>query len=196
MVAYTDAAAIAGYLGVTLTSPQQTQAGVLAAAATAWIDRYCGRSWQASSPVTDELHELVGDTVYLNNRPVTAVSSVKVRARYADAGVTTLDSGSWELLDAANGVLLILGWAFGGTTLALVSYTHTATSAAVPDDVALASTMIAASWLSQALRPSTQGVESVAVGQSDVIVKFSASRGEIPAEALSILRAYRRVVIA
>jgi len=192
---YTDATAIAGYLGVTLTSPQQTQATTLAAAATAWIDRYTGRSWQDDGSVTDELHEVVGDTVYLKARPVTAVTSVKTRERYADAGTTTLDASQWELLDATNGVLLILGWA-GVGRLALVSYTHTATAAAVPDDVELAATMIAAAWLGQALRPNTQGVESVSVGQNDISVKFAASRGSVPAEALALLNGYRRVVVA
>lgn len=192
-MAYTDASTIAGYLGVTLTSDQQTQAGVLAGAATAWIDRYTGRSWQASSPITDELHELVGDTVYLTNRPVTAVTSVKTRERFADAGTTTLDASQYELLDATNGVLLILGWA-GAGRLALVTYTHSVSAA--PDDVELAATMIAAAWLGQTLRPNTQGVESVSVGQGDIQVKFSASRGDAPPEALAILRAYRRVVIA
>ncbi len=192
---YTDATAIAGYLGVTLTSAQQTQAGVLASAATAWIDRYTGRSWQSSSPITDELHELVGDTVYLNARPVTAVSSVKTRERFADADTTTLDASEWELLDAANGVLLILGWA-GAGRLALVTYTHTATTAAVPDDVELAATMIAAGWLGQALRPSTNGLESISVGQNDVSLKFAANRGDVPPEARSLLAGYRRVVIA
>lgn len=190
---YTDATAIAGYLGVTLTSAQQTQAGVLASAATAWIDRYTGRSWQSSSPITDELHELVGDTVYLNARPVTAVSSVKTRERFADAGTTTLDASQYELLDATNGVLLILGWA-GAGRLALVTYTHSVSAA--PDDVELAATMIAAAWLSQALRPSTEGVEQISVGQNDISVKFAATRGDVPMAALSILKAYRRVVIA
>ena len=192
-MAYTDATAIAGYLGLTLTSPQQTQAGTLASAATAWIDRYTGRSWQASSPITDELHELVGDTVYLTNRPVTAVTSVKTRERYADAGTTTLDASQYELLDATNGVLLILGWA-GAGRLALVTYTHSVSAA--PDDVELAATMIAAAWLSQALRPSTEGVEQISVGQNDISVKFAATRGDVPMAALSILKAYRRVVIA
>ncbi len=192
-MAYTDATAIAGYLGLTLTSPQQTQATTLAAAATAWIDRYTGRSWQASSPVADELHELVGDTVYLTNRPVTAVTSVKTRERYADAGTTTLDASQYELLDATNGVLLILGWA-GAGRLALVTYTHSVSAA--PDDVELAATMIAAAWLSQALRPSTEGVEQISVGQNDISVKFAATRGDVPMAALSILKAYRRVVIA
>ena len=192
-MAYTDATAIAGYLGLTLTSPQQTQATTLAAAATAWIDRYTGRSWQASSPVADELHELVGDTVYLTNRPVTAVTSVKTRERFADAGTTTLDASQYELLDATNGVLLIMGWA-GAGRLALVTYTHSVSAA--PDDVELAATMIAAAWLSQALRPSTEGVEQISVGQNDISVKFAATRGDVPMAALSILNAYRRVVIA
>lgn len=193
MAAYTDATKIAAYLGLTLTSPQQTQAGVVADAATAWVERHTGRSWQTSSPVTDELHEMVGDTVYLNQRPATAVSAVKTRERYADAPTTTLGASEWELLDAANGVLLILGWA-GLGVLALVSYTHTATAA--PDDVELATTMIAAAWLSQTLRPSTQGVDQLSVGQNDITVKFSASRADVPAEALSILRAYRSIVVA
>jgi hypothetical protein len=33
---------------------------------------------------------------------------VKTRERYADADTTTLGASEWELLDAANGVLLIL----------------------------------------------------------------------------------------
>lgn len=193
MAAYTDATKIAAYLGVTLTAGQQTQAGVVAQAASDWIDRFCGRSWQDDGSVTDELHALVGNTVYLTHRPVTAVSSVKTRSRTADADPTTLDSGAYELLDAADGVLLLSGWT-AGDHLALVSYTHSATAA--PSDVALAATMIASAWLSQTLRPSTQGLESVSVGQNDVSVKFSASRSDVPAEALSILAGYRRPVIA
>jgi len=193
VVSYTDASQIANYLGVTLTGAQQTQAGVLADAATAWIDRYTGRSWQATSPVTDELHTVQGDTVYLNRRPVLAVSAVKTRAVYADAPLTTLAVSEWELLDAPNGVLRILGWA-GTGSLATVTYTHSATDA--PDDVQLAAAMIAASWLSQTLRPSTDGIESLAVGQNDIAIKFSASRGNVPKEALSILAGYRSIVIA
>lgn len=193
MPAYTTAAQIAAYLGLTLTAAQQTQAGVLADAATAWIDRYTGRSWQIASPVTDEMHQLVGNTVYLDQRPVTAVSAVKTRSRYADAPLTTLDASQYELLDADNGVLLILGWA-GSGSLALVTYTHTATAA--PADVQLAASMIAASWLSQALRPNTQGIDQLSVGQNDVTVKFSSSRSDVPAEALALLMAYRQIVIA
>lgn len=192
MAAYTDAAKIAAYLGVTLTSAQQTQAGIAAEAATAWIEEYKGQSWQTASPITDELHQILGDRVYLTHRPVTAVSAVKTREAYSDAGVTTLGTGSWELLDAENGVLLIQGWS-SGAHLALVSYTHTMTS--VPANVGMAATMIAAALLSQTLRPQTQGLESVSVGQNDVTVKFRADRGDVPKEALSLL-GRRAIVIA
>lgn len=192
MAAYTDATKIAAYLGVTLTSPQQTQAGVMADAATAWIERYTGRSWQIASPVTDELHDIHGDTVYLDRRPVTAITTVKTRSRYADAPSTTLSTGEWELLDATNGVLLILGWAAGG--LALVTYTHSMSTA--PADVALAATMIAASWLGGSLAPGTNGASEIALGQNDVVVKFGAQRSDVPVEARSILSAYRSIVIA
>lgn len=192
-MAYTDATAIAAYLGVTLTSPQQTQAGVVADAATAWIERYTGKSWQIASPVTDELHQLVGDRVYLNRRPVTAVSAVKTRQDYAGSDPTTLDSGSYELLDADNGVLLILGWARDGV-LALVTYTHSMSEP--PDDVALAATMIAASWLAPTLAPQTNGLDQISVGQNDVVVRFKKDRGDVPAEARTLLRPYRTVVIA
>jgi hypothetical protein len=193
VTAYTDATKIAAYLGKTLTAPQIAQATVMADAATAWIDRYLGRSWQIASPVTDELHGLVGDTVYLNQRPVAAVSVVKTRAEYADAPSTTLDASQWELLDATNGVLRILGWA-GVGALALVTYTHTGIT--VPADVGLAATMIASAWLGGSLAPGTNGVESIAVGQNDINLKFSASRSDVPVEALSILNGYRQIVVA
>lgn len=193
MTAYATATQIAAYLGVTLTSPQQTQAGVVAQAASDWIDRYTGRSWQQTSPVTDERHDILGDRVYLSNRPVVSITSVKTRTYYADLGTVTLDAGQYELLDGAAGLLLVQGFA-RSELIALVSYTHTAVTP--PSDVSLAATMIASAWLSQTLRPQTQGLDSVAVGQADIQVKFSARRDDIPAAALSILASYRTVVVA
>lgn len=193
MTAYTDATKIAAYLGVTLTVPQQTQAGLAAQAASDWIDQYKGRSWQAASPVTDEMHEIAGDRVYLDNRPVASVTAVKTRTYYPDLGTMTLDAGQYELLDAANGLLLIQGWA-AKDVLALVSYTHTA-GASVPSTIAFAATIIAASLLGPTLRPNTSGLESVSVGQNDVSVKFSVDYGAVPSEAMELLGA-RGIVIA
>jgi len=196
MAAYTSATLVANYLGVTLTAGQITQAGVTAQAASDWIDKYLGRSWQGSSPVTDELQTIVGDRVYLNNRPVTAVSAVKTRGDYADADVTTLTSGQYELLDAINGELLIQGWA-GAGSLALVTYTHTGVT--VPTPVGLAATIIAAAWLAPAMVGVPSGLESIALGQNDINIKFAGhTAGEVavPAEALTLLGGYRTFVVA
>lgn len=192
MTAYTDATKIAAYLGVTLTGAQQTQAGINAQAASDWIDEYKGRSWQDDGTVTDEIQTIVGDRVYLKNRPVTAVSSVKTRTYYPDLGSTTLADDQYELLDGANGLLLIKGWA-ASDVVALVSYTHTATTP--PSQIGLAATIIAASWLAPTLAPQTAGLDSVAVGQNDASVKFRKDRGDVPSEALTLLGA-RPVVIA
>ena len=54
MAAYTDATKIAAYLGLTLNSPQQTQAGVVADAATAWVERH------TEAPVIHMLAGLLG----------------------------------------------------------------------------------------------------------------------------------------
>lgn len=193
MAGYTDATKIAAYLGVTLTAGQITQAGVLAQAASDWIDRFTGQSWQDDGTIADELHSPVGDRVYLNNRPVSAVSAVSTRQPMVSSDWSLLDSAQYELFDAANGVLLISGWASAGLAVK-ASYTHTATTAPTP--VSLAATMIAASWLQPTISPSTVGLESIAVGQSDIDLTFSDSRGDVPPAALNLLAGYRRWVVA
>lgn len=182
MTAYTDATKIAAYLGVTLTSPQQTQAGITAQAASDWIDWWLGRSWQAASPVTGEVHTVNGDRVYLDHRPVSAITTVETRADAIGASYTTLAAGQYELLDPTNGVLSVIGW---GDYLARIAYTHTGT--APPSHIAFAATIIAASWLHPTLNTGTLGVDSIAVGQNDINVKFSKSVRDVPDEALRIL---------
>jgi hypothetical protein len=56
--------------------------------------------------------------------------------------------------------------------------------------------MIAAGWLAGSMSPGTLGAESIAVGQNDINIKFGTRRGDVPAEALSILNGYKVVVIA
>lgn len=195
MTAYTDAAKIAAYLGVTLTGAQENQAGLAAQAASDWIDEFKAKSWQAATPVADELHTLIGNGVYLNSRPVATITSVKTRSPvYVGQGWTTLDSSQYELVDATNGLLILMGWYERGAALVQVSYTHTS-GANVPSQIAFAATIIAASLLGPTLRPNTSGLESVAVGQNDIAVKFSVDYGSVPSEAMSLLGG-RGVVIA
>lgn len=188
MVAYTDSAKIANYLGVTLTSSQQTQAGIVAQAASDWVDTYKAQSWQGSSPVSNEVQGVIGDTVWLDYRPIVAVTSVETRQPTVGASWTALAAGEYEIADAASGQLRLTGW---GNYEARVSYTH---AAVPPAHVALATTMIAASLLGPTLRPNTQGIDSVSVGQNDISVKFSADYADVPAEALTLLGAKGLVI--
>lgn len=197
MTAYTNPANIAAHLGATLTSDQQAQATLVAQAVTDWIDQKINRSWQAISPIADELHDLNGSRVYLNHKPVVAVSSVKTRAAaFVGFGWTTLGSGSYELLDPTNGVLLIEGWSASSSALVQVSYTHQGTPP--PADIALAATILAADLMTSALHPESAGVSSVALGQNDISVKWADAGTVSPAvaRALEMIGGRRMPVIA
>lgn len=193
MTAYTDARAISGYLGATLTAEQANQAEAAALAATDWIDDYKGRSWQDDDgSVTAEIQPVSGDVVFLDRRPVLAVSSVETRSPTVGAAWSALASDRYELVDATSGVLRVAGGYCVGLE-ARVSYTHAATAA--PAHIAYAATIIAASLLQPTLRPQTGGIDSLSVGQNDISLKFSVDYGDVPSEALTLLGA-RAVVIA
>lgn len=203
MAAYTSAALISGYLGITLTPEQITQADAVAAAATAFIDRYTGRSWQAASPIAAEWSpiiakrvdgsEIVTPTVYLLHRPAVAISGVILRATAPSQATQTLAPTEYELTDAANGIVRLLltavwqGRATSSTfpyadpTVASVDYTW---AAAPPDDIALAATTIGATEMARLIalqssesliqeHPEMAGVKSIAVGQNDVAVTLT-----------------------
>lgn len=193
MTAYTDATKIAAYLGVTLTGPQQTQAGVVAQAISDWIDRRIGRSWQATSPVTDELHQILGDRIYLARRPVVSITSLSTRQEIAGGAWTTLSASQYELLDAADGEVLISGW---GGSLTKTTYTHSMTTA--PNDIALAATILAADLMTATVHPESAGISQIAVGQNDISVKFADASAVPPgvSRALEMVDAYRTIVIA
>jgi hypothetical protein len=193
MTAYSDATKIAAYLGSTLTTDQQTQAAAMAQAASDFVDQYIGggRSWQSAAAVSNELHTVSGGRIFLKRRPAVAVTSVQVRQPAIMAQWTTLDAGQYELLDPTNGVVLVVGW---GDYIARVSYTHGASTP--PSQVALATTMIAAAWMTNTLQPDSFGMDSIAVGQGDIVAKFSSNATDVPPEALSILKGLRVPIIA
>lgn len=185
------------YTGLVFSQAQQAAATGLIDAASTWIDRYTGRTWQAASPVTDEpcalMLQAVGLRCYVKYRPVTSVTSVKLRSLLPDASVTTLSASSWELWDAAQGLILLDGTSTANL-VALVTYAHTATTA--PADVQLACSQIAGAWLTASLQPEALGVASLAVGQNDLSVTYRTDGHDVPPEARRILDQYRRVVIA
>ena len=232
MAAYTDAETIAAYLGVTLTTEQAALAEQLAAAATAFIDRYTGRSWQGSSPISGELQNVLSGgygwprawaVVYLRSQPVESVSAVTLRTPSPQSGATALAPDAYELVDPTHGILTLVGasgvYVGYPHLLAVVDYAY---ADAVPADITLAATMIAAGQLSAILAvqrgsaviaatPELAGLSSIAVGQNDVSVKLDASvtggaaaktsaagsSWASPGSAVAaILDGYRRVVLA
>lgn len=192
MTAYTDATTIAAYLGVTFTPEQEAAAEQAAAAATAFIDRYTGRTWQTASPVVGELvpvlpaghgtpYPAASGAVYLQLAPVSAVSAVSLRTPHPNATETALDAAEYELLDPAHGVLTVVGHGWCAGLLAVVDYTHADT---VPPDISLAATMIAAGVMQQQMtiaagssviaeNPQLAGLQSISVGQNDINVTLS-----------------------
>lgn len=195
---YTTYQAVETYMGITFNNSQRAQATGAIEAASVWIDRYTGRSWAAASAVTDEICSLLpqqtgGLRAYTKYRPITSISAVKTRAIYADATISTLATTEWELFDGSAGLVLINGWV-ATNSVALISYTHTATTA--PLDVQTACQMITAAWMAPSIHPDSVGVHQISVGQNDLSVTYAADAHQVPPEALEILNQYRRVVIA
>lgn len=195
-VQYTTAAAIAAYLGETFTPAQAAQADALAAAVTAYIDRYCGQTWQTVSPIAAELNPIIArhddgaattvPTVYLQHRPAVAVSAVSTRSGAAQAPETVLTPDQYELADPSYGILRLQTFGAGavdayGVVLAVVDYTY---ADAIPPDITLAATMMASATMAGILaaqegasliaaHPELAGLKSVSVGQNDVNVQLT-----------------------
>jgi hypothetical protein len=188
---YTSRERVARYLGRTLTTEQMDQADALIASAEAWIDRRTHRAWLVASPIVDELHQLDGAVLYLKQRPVTSVSSVKVRSASVGATETALVAGTdYELLDPVNGVLSLGSSTYLGY-LAKVSYVHSGPP--VPEDIALAATMLVATFLQPALDGVGANVQSYRVG-GELQVTFT--EDDLPKAVKGLVNPYRRLVFA
>lgn len=194
MTTYTDAARIAAALGRPLTDDQTERADEVAAAVTAWIDHRTGRSWQQNGAITAEFQQIAGDRVFLRRAPVAAITSVAVHPGQAVASWTTLDTADYTLFDPLNGLLLLpigySGW------YVQADYTS---ETVPPDDIMAAADALAADLLSVTLTPESAGVESLALGQNDINIKYSGSSGEHNASvktALAMVDAHRLPVTA
>lgn len=212
---YTSPLLVSQELG-DLTAPQLDQCADLIAEAEAYIDRYTGRAWAVASPIVDELYTVTGPYLYLHNRPITAITALKVRVGAVGAPDITLTAGSqYELIDGPHGIVLInASYPFGfdvvvNTTeyagyILKVSYT---TATPVPGDIQRAATLLTASWLGRRLSTDSQskqalavGIKSYAVGSGDLAVVFrddaAGSVGMAPDSVLQILKAHRVMLFA
>jgi hypothetical protein len=192
---YTDAAAIAAYLATTFTPEQETAATTAAHAITVWIDHRTGRSWQTSGPIAAETHTVEGTIVFLNVPPVVSIERCELYGGVG-SGWSTLDPSAYELVDPPSGQVGFLG----GYNGAAVRFDYTSDTSSPPADLAYAATVLAADLVSPTLDPDLAGVESIAVGQNDINLKFAATSSAVDGggatSAVRVVDSYRRVVIA
>jgi hypothetical protein len=185
MTAYTDATAIAAYLGRALSVAETAEAPAAIAAATAHVDRTVGRSWQ-NATVTGELQRFMASPVVLSKRPVTAITSITVRFGVPGETPELLTAGvDYELVDPTRGLVLVENVAPG--RVLTISYTL---AVVVPDDIKLATTMIATSWLSS-VDPERLGIKKYSIA-GELSVEYDDA--EIPSGANVILSRFGRGV--
>jgi hypothetical protein len=202
---YTTATLVAKELGRDLTAPQLDECADAISQAEDWIDLQTGRAWLVVTPITDELHTLEGNVVYLYNRPVTSVTSVTVRFPLVGAAETTLIAGEdYELIDGPHGVILVSGVARAkGTffqsdliprgTLLKVTY---ATATPVPGDIQRAATLLVAHWMLPRLNGDMREVKTYSVGSGGDTFATTFDTAGVPDEIMRLVRARERVAFA
>jgi hypothetical protein len=190
---YSNPDRVARHLGVTFTPAQLQEAEAAVAAAEAWIDRRTGRAWLTGA-IASETHWTNGaQHIYLRAAPVASVTSVTARSSMYDTPDTELVvAEDYELRSLENGWVYLVG----GTSYDRVTVEYTP-AAPVPEDIALAATMLAAHWLQPQLSGMLPGIRSYSVG-GELQVEFAdavATLG-VPAEATALVDQYRRMAFA
>lgn len=187
MAAYCTPDSLESYLGRTLTDAESDSAVGACLGATAYIDAYTGRSWQAAT-VAGEIQQARDGMVSLDQRPVVTVTTVTKRGVYLGATPTTLTSPTgYEIINAAEGQLLVD--AVDGD-LITVTYTVAATA---PDDVALAANIIAASYAvaGSAASGEGRGIHKLEAGSAKLTYDPIDTSVSIPPTAYALLAKYR-----
>lgn len=201
---------VARELGRALSADEYVQAAELLSAAEDAIERTTGRSWLVASPVADELHGLEGPLVYLRNAPVVAITAASIRPAGIGGAWTALAAGvGYELLDPANGVLMVGVWpndvvinteSVGRDALLRVTYT-VAGPTVVPPLAHRAAAVLAARWMASGVGSATAGAKSISVGQGDLAITYhdtatTTSAYALPPDVEVMLRPLRRVAFA
>lgn len=193
------------YLRRPLTAAEDAQFPTVAAAATQAIDRYTGCTWDGTAVVA-ELHTVLGPTLRTLRTPVTGISLVRTRPQSIGAAWATLVAGdTYELLDAAAGIILLSGRYDAIRTddavvygrMAEVTYTVPGT---VPAPVLLAAEMLVAGMLAsaQATANQAQGIRQYSVGAELTVQYFDSAAtatAALPPSVRALLDQYRRPVM-
>jgi hypothetical protein len=181
---YTSPSQVAGAVGADFTSAQNARCLELIAEAEDWIDNYAGRTYKASTAITDERYPLAGTELYLQRAPVTSITTVKVRPAYVGATLTTLVADTdYALIDATRG-LLRLAYLYNDPSEVLVTYVPAVT---VPGRITRACTLLVASWMASSTSGLPSGVKRYSVG-GELTVEFAdGSVGTVPQEVKDLI---------
>jgi hypothetical protein len=193
MSSLTSVGAVANYLGVTFTVAQTAEATALLPAADAAIQTYCDRRW-LSGAITNEVYLPEGPLLVLRQRPVASIEAITAAWYFAATPVTLTAGTDYLVRDLTRGLVLLTPWRTGRPTdrpyeTLAVSYTPVAT---VPEDVALAATMLVAAWLGASTDGTTADIKRYSVGGELSVERFDQ---RWPADALSLLAPYRSTLV-
>lgn len=193
MTNLTSAGAVANYLGASFTVAQTAEATALLPAADAAIQAYCDRRW-LSGAITNEVYIPEGPLLVLRQRPVASIDAMTASWYFAATPVTLTAGTDYQARDLARGLVLLTPWRSGRVTdrpyeTVVVSYTPVST---VPDDVALAATMLVAAWLGTSTDGTTADIKRYSVGNELTVERFDQ---HWPADALSLLAPYRSALV-
>ena len=146
------------HLGVT-GDGYDDQLDLLIAAASEAVERWCGCAF-ASAEATEHYDGGGHDRLVLRRRPVTAVAGLwdDTARDFDDASEI---AGDDYVLEMDAGIVRLLRGSFGDG-VRNVKITYTAGYGTIPDDLAQACILIAASWFNQA-RGGGEGLRSQAV---------------------------------
>lgn len=190
---YTNQYLVSDAIGLHTGEAPVTSLDYWIAASEAWIDLRTQRSWGITT-VTGEQQQFdacpmwpqraydmnplrftpnngwADPLVYLKVAPVTAVSAVRARFLSLGATIYTLAVSDYELVDAAQGWLLVsTNWV--GYRLS-IDYT---VNVPIPADITLAATQMVVSWIQPMLygtdSKALSGIKSYSIGQ-DLSVTF------------------------
>lgn len=185
LLGYTNAEKVALALGRDLEPDETARYAFVAEAAEQYINATTGRGW-LGGPVTAERHTIQSGRVWLYQRPITAVTAVRIGGRFESPALLTATTD--YVLDAARGLIVFRGYSSSEVE---VDYTVPAT---VPATVAQAVTELTKAWLLGATANSMFKRWSMD-GQS-FEYRDPAELGAVPSVVEQLLAQWRRPVLA
>lgn len=194
---YVSLADIAHLLGtddaavLTINQVERINGGLLEAAENL-IDAYTGRAWLTGATVVGERHTIQGGRVWLNHKPITAVSAVRLGGAFETGAL--LAATTDYVVEPARGLITFRDQSWGDVA---VDYSVPQT---VPADVAEAAGLLVVGQLTSAaaLTGSAGLYESISMDGQTLRYRNAAQLGQgvVLPSVEKLLARWRRPVLA